>query len=49
MFDRKFGIELEIVGINGRDAAAALRRAGFACQFEGYNHDLPRTVGRGRS
>lgn len=39
MFDRKFGIELEIVGINGRDAAAALRRAGFACQFEGYNHD----------
>lgn len=39
MFDRKFGIELEIVGINGRAAAAALRRAGFACQFEGYNHD----------
>lgn len=39
MFDRKFGIELEIVGINGRDAAAALRRAGFSCQFEGYNHD----------
>ena len=38
MFNKRFGIELEIVGIGAMQAAAVIRNAGFSCEFEGYNH-----------
>lgn len=38
MFNKRFGIELEIVGLNGMQAAAIIRNAGYSCEYEGYNH-----------
>ena len=38
MFNKRFGIELEIVGISAMQAAAVIRNAGFICEYEGYNH-----------
>lgn len=36
--ERKFGIELEIVGINRQDALTALQAAGITVRDESYNH-----------
>lgn len=36
--NRNFGVELEMVGIDQANAAAAIRSAGIECNVEGYNH-----------
>lgn len=36
---RKFGVEIEFVGITRERAAEALTAAGILCYHEGYNHD----------
>jgi hypothetical protein len=45
MSDRKFGIELEIIGGDHRPSAIAraLTDAGIDCRFEGYNHETRST------
>lgn len=40
---RRFGVELEVVNLDGRRAAAALTAAGIAAAYEGYNHQTRRT------
>lgn len=40
--DRKFGIEMEIAGINRETALRALRAVGINVQNEGYNHTTRR-------
>ena len=36
--NRKFGVEIEFVGITPNVAQAAIRNAGVSCQYEDYNH-----------
>lgn len=36
--NRKFGVEIEFVGITPSFAQAAIRNAGVSCQYEDYNH-----------
>lgn len=38
VFNRTFGVELEIVHGNKRQLRDAIRRRGVACEIEGYNH-----------
>lgn len=38
VFNRTFGVELEIVHGNKRQLRNAIRRRGVACEIEGYNH-----------
>ena len=40
--DRKFGIELELIGITREQAIAALTRVGTEVREEGYNHETRR-------
>ena len=35
---RRFGVEIEFIGINRQTAAAAIRAAGIECYDENYNH-----------
>lgn len=35
---RKFGVEIEFIGVFPQDAAAAINNAGVPCVVEGYNH-----------
>jgi hypothetical protein len=35
---RKFGVEIEFIGVYPQDAAAAITAAGVPCAVEGYNH-----------
>ena len=38
MIDRKFGVEMEIVGISREQALSAMRAVGVEVQSEQYNH-----------
>ena len=40
--DRKFGIELELIGITREQAIAALTGVGIEVREEGYNHETRR-------
>lgn len=35
---RKFGVEIEFIGLYPEDAARAISQAGYSCHHEGYNH-----------
>lgn len=40
---RRFGVEVEFVGVSCEVAARAITAAGFSCQYEGYNHNTSST------
>lgn len=40
---RRFGVEVEFVGVSCEAAARAITAAGFSCRFEDYNHDTRST------
>lgn len=40
---RRYGIEVELIGLNARQAAAALTAAGIDCRAPGYTHAVMRT------
>lgn len=40
---RRFGVEVEFVGVDPTVAARAITAAGFACEYETYNHDTRNT------
>ena len=40
--DRKFGVELELVGITREQAVRALTGVGITVREEGYNHETRR-------
>lgn len=40
---RRFGVEVEFVGVSCEAAARAISAAGFPCQFEDYNHNTRST------
>lgn len=42
-FDRTFGVEIEVKGLSTYQAAAALERAGIACEDAGYTHRVMAT------
>lgn len=41
--NRRFGVEVEFVGVAPDVAARAITAAGFSCQYESYNHDTRNT------
>ena len=40
---RRFGVEVEFVGVSCEVAARAITAAGFSCQYEDYNHNTRST------
>ncbi len=42
VFNRSFGIELEIIHNNKRELCDAIRARGVLCEIEGYNHSTRR-------